>query len=246
MQNKFIYVANWKMYFSYEQEIKWINDNINQLQELSNENEIVICPSFVSLSSINSILNKSLVKLGAQNCSNFETGPYTGEIPIDSLVQLNCKYCIIGHSERRNYFNESNEAVAKKASLLISKKIIPIICIGETQYDTNKVEDIIRKEIRIVLDFFIRLNTEKNYEIIIAYEPIWAIGSENTPTKEYIKEISNFIKKEVCNEIKYKFIYGGGLNAQTASTLKNDNFLDGFLIGKASTDFQELKKIVLL
>lgn len=243
MKKKQIYIANWKSYLSYDSEILYLEKNFKEISSLSDENNIILCPSFVSISKINDLINNKLkIKLGAQNCSNFETGAYTGEISAISLSQINCDYCIVGHSERRTLFNETDEQIYQKINNLIKNKIIPILCIGETKKDQNieQIKEIIEKQLDM-------LKNEK-YDLIIAYEPVWAIGTGIIPTTSHIEKICQIIENKMAEkqEINYQIIYGGSINEKTASELKRLKKISGFLIGKASTDFQEFKKIVLL
>ncbi|MDR3646804.1 MAG: triose-phosphate isomerase [Candidatus Babeliales bacterium] len=231
MKKQYFFVANFKSYLTFKEEIKWCSNNVKELAILSQDNKIIICPSFVSMGLVKGI------ELGAQNCSNFGVGAYTGEISAESLAQLDIKYCLVGHSERRQYFNETNENLEKKIEQLFKNNIVPILCIGEShqEYLTGKTQEVLLAQLNVL--------KKVSKEIIIAYEPIWAIGTGLTPEVEYIDKIYNFINKLMDN--KYKILYGGSVNQDLAQKLKQFTKIDGFLIGKASTSFQEFKKIVL-
>ena len=180
--------------------------------------------------------------MGLKIRSNFDLGAYTGEIPAESLSQLNCHYCIVGHSERRNLFGQTDEQINQKVKLLVKNKITPILCIGEKNKDQTQEQ--IEKTIEKQLD----LLENENFQLIIAYEPVWAIGTGIIPTVDHIENICQTIEQIMTKKVKinYKIVYGGSINGKTALELKNLEKISGFLIGKASTDFQEFKKIVLL
>lgn len=241
MNNKY-FIANWKSYLTYNQEIEWVKNNLEDLQSL--KNEIIICSSFLSLNSIKALLNNSNIKTGAQTCSQFNQGAYTGEITAQSLAQVRVSYCIVGHSERRQNFNENEISIVQKVKILVENHIVPILCIGEAHqgYDQKKSKEVLQKQLEPVLSL-------ANGKLIIAYEPVWSIGTGITPSNEYIDHMATFIKEIIKNknsQVKYKIVYGGSITSKTATELNKCNFIDGFLIGKASTDFQEFKKIVLL
>jgi len=235
MKSQYLYVANLKSYLTAEQEIQEFKNYVENIN-LNDEN-IIFCPSFLSLYTINNInsINKKFI-IGAQNCSQFTKGAYTGEISAESLKELNIRYCIVGHSERRQYFNETNEIISNKIELILQNNLTPILCIGETkeEFESKKTKDILTDQLSIL---------PNPNEVLIAYEPRWSISSGKVPDITYINEIYQFISKLLNN--KTKILYGGSVNAKFAKILKQETHLDGFLIGKVSTDFQEFKNIVL-
>lgn len=246
MNNNFLYIANWKMYFNFNEEIEWINKNINDLNKIAQNNSLVICPSFVSLNKFNEIIEHSYIKLGAQNCAQEEKGAFTGEISPISLKQTGCTYCIVGHSEQRLYNKETDEVISKKVKLLLKNNITPIICIGETkkEYDAGTAHIAIEKQLITIL----KDHPNVKQHIIIAYEPIWSIGTDAIPSADHIKSICAVIHATVDREIDalpHLVVYGGSVNSSNINKFKEISCIDGFLIGRASTDFQELKKIVL-
>lgn len=226
------------MYLSFNQEIDFIKNNSDYLK--SNKN-LVLCPSFLSLDTIKNINNE--IQIGAQNCSEYQNGPFTGEISAKSLSELNVNYCIIGHSERRE-MGETDETIVQKVKVLLENKITPIICIGENlkDFESGQTKQAITSQIEPILKII------KNENFIIAYEPIWAIGTGKTPYPSEVYEIADFIRKilekHYIQHNNYKIVYGGSVSSKNISSLKLIENIDGFLIGKASIDFQELKKIV--
>lgn len=235
MKKQLFYVANFKSYLTFDEEVKWCKDNMQDITIMGQKHNVIVCPSGVSLSLINQALKETQIKLGAQDCSRFNLGAYTGEVSAESLSELNVKYCIVGHNERRQYFNDTNEIIKNKIERLFNNNIIPIICIGETieQYKQGKTKEVLKEQLNIL----------KASTIIIAYEPVWAIGSGIVPSLEYINDIYDFVNNLMDN--KHKILYGGSVNQDLAKKLKKFTKIDGFLVGKASTDFQEFKKIVL-
>lgn len=244
MSKNWLYIANWKSYLTYQQELTFFEQNLTELRQLALElkiqnKQLIICPSFITLAQIAKILDSksiSNIKLGAQNCSNKELGAYTGEISAKSLRELNCDYCLVGHFERRKLYYETDPELAAKIKLLIQAEITPIICISEIAQLTNILDN-------LHLD---RLHTP----MVIAYEPTWAIGTGKTPTNQEIylfcQEIEELIKIKYNNiSLNYLIVYGGSVTEINIAELRQITKLNGVLIGKASIDFQELKKIVL-
>ncbi len=230
------FVANWKLNGNY----KFIDNFIEEFEIPDNNSKcIVICPTFIYLDY--TIKNKNNFYLGAQNVSQYEGGAYTGEISSTSLKELGIEFCIIGHSERRQFFKEENKNVNLKCSQLIKQQIIPIICIGETLEEkkngkTNEILAIQLKE---------GLPESSNYtNTIIAYEPVWAIGTGLTPTLEEIYETHEFIKKHNTKFINYKILYGGSVKVSNAKEITSLSNVDGALIGGASLKANEFKKII--
>lgn len=245
---KYLYVANWKNYFTYDQANYWVSTHKDALGTLAANNTLVICPSFEALSAINSLIRQTTIKLGAQNCSAHNTGAFTGQVLIESLKELDCSHCIIGHPEVQKVCPESFQDLSKKAVALLSKGITPLVCIGETaqDYELDRGADTIRISLEKFCDSL--PNETMEHTIIgIAYEPLWAINSDNTPPIAYIKDQLH-LAKEVCSRMApnytFLFLYGGGIDETSVREFKNIDILDGFIIGRASTDFQKLQKIV--
>lgn len=205
-----------------------------ELQQIQSNNELILCPSDIYLSKFD--LNN--FKLGSQNVSSYKTGAFTGEASAKQLKSIGVEYSIVGHSERRNYQKETNTDINKKIKELISHNIIPILCIGETKEDkdSNKTNNIVMNELNECL-----LNVEDKSKIIIAYEPIWSIGTGIIPTK---KEIDNVLKKIKEIYPNNKTIYGGSINSINVEILRNSRYIDGFLIGGLSLRTKELKEFI--
>ena len=233
-----IIVANWKLNGSFEF-IKRYLEAIHSKTSFSNNKCGIICPPSIYLQYC--YINIPPLHLGAQDCSIFNSGPYTGEVSALMLKENNCQFCIVGHSERRQIFNQSNQQVSLKADNLIHNKINPIICIGETLDEKNKglTKEVLQKQI---LNSFPK-NSSIQY-VIIAYEPIWAIGTGLTPSFKEIEGIHSFIKNEIKNFTNYKILYGGSVNSENAKDIMDLENVDGVLVGGSSLDSSEFIKIL--
>ena len=242
-------VANWKMYFSYNQALNWCTTNKHDLLNLTSNIPFILCPSYESLTSLTEIFNKSTFVLGAQNCSEHSQGAYTGQIMAQSLQEIGVKYCIIGHSELRKAYNETNEQLLNKLKQLLMHDIIPIFCIGESREEHEQGLTLERLELQLQPLITVLQGHQKSITCFIAYEPIWAIGTGIVADNTHITDALNFIKKKLESEKTthtFSLLYGGTVTSDTVTLLKKVEPLEGFLIGKASTNFQELKKIVSL
>ena len=230
------FVANWKLNGNFQFIDEFIN---NLLLPKDNSKCVVICPTAIHLDYISK--NKNGFYVGAQNISEHEEGAYTGEISVHSLSDLNVNFCIIGHSERRQIFKEKNEEINLKSERLIDNGLIPIICIGETL--EQKEKGITKKVLEEQL--MNSVPSSSNFEnTIIAYEPVWAIGTGLTPTIEDIDETHRYIKEHNDKLNKYKILYGGSVKASNAREITGLPNVDGALIGGASLKSEEFSKIL--
>ena len=199
----------------------------------SASSEIILCPTSTYLA----LYNLNNIKLGAQNVSKDEIGAHTGEIAATQLASLNVKYCIVGHSERRQELKESSEDTNKKIKNLFSKNITPILCVGETkeEKELGKTTSLIKEQLKIAIK---DLSEKEMNNIIIAYEPIWSIGTGLIPTIEDIEEVLSLIKEILPNA---KCLYGGSANDQNIDYLKTSNLIDGYLLGGLSLKPEKLQ-----
>lgn len=204
-----------------------------QLEQIEATNQIILCPSNVYLG----LFNSKTIELGSQNVSSKDMGSYTGEISAKQLKSFDVKYCIVGHSERRKYQQETTKDITNKIKQLLDNDINPIYCIGETkeEKESNKVEEVLTKEI---LDITKDLTEEEKERIIIAYEPIWSIGTGKIPTQKEINNVIQIIKNLLPNN---KVVYGGSANAKNIDILKEVSDVDGYLLGGLSLDVENLK-----
>ena len=226
-QNKHkIIVANWKM-----------NGSEKLLKEFSSlsqkkPNDIIICPPFTLLASAKALL-PYYIKIGAQNCSEEDNGAFTGEISASMLRESHVSYVIIGHSERRALYRETDEVILKKVESVIKNELTPIVCIGETlsEKKANKTLEVLEKQIDASIT---RVNTHTR--LIVAYEPIWAIGTGLTPNEDEIWETHHHIKEKLSQYFNTEIpvLYGGSANAENCSKIISIENVDGLLVGGAS------------
>ncbi len=207
-----------------------------ELGSLSTQNKLILCPTFLNIGHF----DLKNVELGAQNVSFNDQGAYTGEVSAQQLQSEQVKYCIVGHSERRNYQQETDEEINQKIMRLLEQDIIPILCVGETKEEREKQleKSIIEKELTIALA---NLTSEQKEKIIIAYEPIWSIGTGIIPTNDQIKEMFKNIKNMVPNN---KVLYGGSANEENIVLLKEIKEIDGYLLGGLSLKPEKLKVFI--
>lgn len=235
---KKIIAGNWKMNYTLSQAenfIYEIKDRIN-----SDEVDVVICPNFISLDRVSQAIEDTKIKLGAQNVYFEDKGAYTGETSVDMLIAVNAKYCIIGHSERRAYFHETDEVINQKALKLLEKDVCPIICVGETlkQREAEEMFDVVGKQVEKALKEINEYQMKRN--VIIAYEPIWAIGTGVTATVEQAEQMCKYIRDTIAklyNESTAQAVriqYGGSVKASNASEILNSENIDGALVGGAA------------
>ena len=230
------FVANWKL----NGDFKFIDQFIDNLRvPKDNSKCVVICPTSIHLDYFRSKKNSFYV--GAQNVSEHEEGAYTGEISCNALSALSIDFCILGHSERRQLFSETNNDVCLKSSRAIEYKIVPIVCIGETleEKENGKTNDILSKQLEDSIP--ISSNADNT---IIAYEPVWAIGTGLTPSLEEINKTHEFIKNYNSKFADYKILYGGSVKVNNAKEIVSLVNVDGALIGGASLKSDDFTKII--
>ncbi|MBR2784812.1 MAG: triose-phosphate isomerase [Clostridia bacterium] len=235
---KKIIAGNWKMNYC----VNKAEDFVNEIKDAINTDEVdvVICPNFVALDRLSDLLDGTNIKLGAQNVYFEDKGAYTGETSVCMLASVGVNYCIVGHSERRQYFGETDEIVNKKAKKLLEKDINPIVCVGETleEREANTMFDVVEKQVRESLDGIEEAQMKRN--VVIAYEPIWAIGTGKTATAEQANEMCRFIREVVSkmyNESVAQAVriqYGGSVKPANANEILNMSDIDGALVGGAS------------
>ena len=244
---KKVIAGNWKMNMLPDETIRYIDE----LSKLVNEtqNEVVLCVPYTDLFYALLTAQNTNIKIGAQNMHFEEKGAYTGEVSAKMLKAINVEYVIIGHSERRQYFNETDESVNKKIKAAFANGLKPIVCVGETleQREAGKTAEIITKQTELALE---GLTNEQVENTIIAYEPIWAIGTGKTATsedannsiKDIRKKIEEIYGQNVANSVIIQ--YGGSVKSKNAKELFTMSDIDGGLVGGASLDPEEFAKIV--
>lgn len=242
-----IIAGNWKMNKMPSEAVQLI-DELKPLVKDS-EAEVVVCPTFVCLAAAGEALKGSNIALGAQNMYFEEKGAYTGEVAPNMLKELGVKYVIIGHSERRQYFGETDETVNKKVHAAFAHDLTPIMCVGETleQREEGITEAIVKEQTQKGLSGLSKEDAEK---VVIAYEPVWAIGTGKTATSQQANDVISFIRgiildmfgKDVAENIRIQ--YGGSMNPGNAGELMAMSDIDGGLIGGASLKAEDFAKVV--
>lgn len=237
---KHIVAGNWKMNKTFEQADDLINEIVEKLEttELDRNTLLILCPPFPYLEMTSDYANDSYFMVGAQDVSSHEEGAYTGEISAAMLDSMDLDYCIVGHSERRQYHGESNAMVAAKVDQLLKHDIKPIVCCGEVlaERESEKQFDVVKQQI---VEGLFHLSAEQFSNIVIAYEPVWAIGTGKTATPEQAQEIHAFIRnliagkygKEIADNTS--ILYGGSCKPSNAKEIFAQADVDGGLIGGA-------------
>lgn len=248
---KKIIIGNWKLNLEHLEAIQLLQKLNYSLEANIEDNiDIVIAPSYTSLRSLQTIIDADnlKIKISSQDVSAFIEGAYTGEVSALQLSKLNITHSIIGHSERRTVFNETDETISLKVHNAVNNNIIPIVCFGESeeQRDTNEYLSYILNQVNIAVK---GLRKDKVEEIIFAYEPIWAIGTGKVASVENAIEVISSVKQEIStkpfyDEEKIRFIYGGSVSPTNASELLNTKIIDGALVGGASLDVDKFVQII--
>lgn len=235
---KTVIAGNWKMNNDLKGSEKLIVDLKNILQGEKIKCDVIICPSFTSLSEASKLVSGSVIKLGAQNMYFEESGAYTGEVSASMLKSAGCEYVILGHSERRTIFGESDEVINKKIKKALSAGLKPIFCVGELleERENGTTNDVIKRQLLKGLE---GISVDEMKNIIVAYEPVWAIGTGKTASPAQAQEVHEFIRDlieinfslETANDITIQ--YGGSVKPDNAEELLSQNDIDGALVGGA-------------
>ncbi|MDD4529093.1 MAG: triose-phosphate isomerase, partial [Bacteroidales bacterium] len=241
--------GNWKMNLSFELADDLVNDIAEKLDSVELNADVVICPPFPYLELTSDLAQESNFFAGAQNVASFDNGAYTGEVSSKMLASMNVDYCIVGHSERRKYFNETNQEIATKITKLLKDDIKPIFCLGEVleEREAGKHFEVVQKQLE---ESLFNLTSQEILNVVIAYEPVWAIGTGKTATSLQAQEMHAFIRslldKKYGNEVaeEISILYGGSCNAKNAKELFANKDVDGGLIGGASLKAEDFIAII--
>jgi triosephosphate isomerase len=242
-----ILAANWKMNMN-SAELAAFTGQFIPLVADAKEVDIVIAPPFTLLDRLAQQIAGTAIQTAGQNVNPEESGAFTGEIAPGMLADLGCTYAIVGHSERRALYAESDEFVARKAEALLDQRIRPIVCVGETleQRDAGRALEVIEQQIR---ESLARVSAERAEQIVIAYEPVWAIGTGRTATPEIAQQVHEHIRKRLTAQFgeagnRIRIQYGGSVKPETVYDLMNQPDIDGALVGGASLDPEAFARIV--
>ena len=247
---KTIIAGNWKMYKTITEAIELTTGLKRELFKLDFAKvDVVVCPAFTALSEVSEVLNESEISLGAQDIYWQEEGAFTGEVSPLMLKDAGCQYVIIGHSERRQFFAESNESVNKKIKAALKIELTPIVCVGENlqERESNNTFKVIESHIKNGL---VDISAEDMLKIVIAYEPVWAIGTGKTASPEQAQEVHAYIRgllksmygPEVSSSVRIQ--YGGSVKPENITELMNKPDVDGALVGGASLKVDSFSAIV--
>ena len=247
---KYIVAGNWKMNTTVPEGVELAKAVVAAAKNLPANVELVVAPPFTHLALVADALKGSKVKLSAQNCADHEKGAYTGEVAVNMLTSIGCEYTILGHSERRQYYGETDEKLVVKTQLALAAGLKVILCVGENleEREANKHFDVVTAQTKNVLYNFTAADMKN---IVIAYEPVWAIGTGKTATPEQAQEIHAFIRglivekygKEVADNTS--ILYGGSCKPSNAKELFANPDVDGGLIGGASLQAEDFVNIAM-
>lgn len=237
--NQKIFVANWKL----NKTLTESKEFCQELKGYTKDQNVLIAPSFVNIHPLKSHFHE--LKFGAQNVSSHEQGAYTGEVSASMLKDIGVDFCILGHSERRHVFHETDADISMKMKNLIQNDIMPIFCIGETFQ--QREQGLTYSTLKMQIDQGLSLVKNFSKELIVAYEPVWAIGSSLPATPEVAAAAIDFIQKLIIENMpssSVKFLYGGSVNASNIDDFLAQKNIHGVLVGGASLDLKTFKKFL--
>jgi triosephosphate isomerase len=237
--------ANWKMHKTVAEAAEFVDALLPRIA--ATQNDVVICPAFTALAEVVERRRGSAVKVAAQNMHEEEAGAFTGEVSAPMLVELDVEAVILGHSERRQYFNETDAALARKVPAALAHDLEPILCVGESAEarDAGETEEVLERQLEADLA---GLEPEQIAGVVVAYEPIWAIGTGRTATREQAQEACAFIRDvlrargAVADQVR--ILYGGSVKPDNAAEILSQPDVDGALVGGAALDPEEFAAIV--
>lgn len=248
MKSKLV-IGNWKMNLDFESAESLADEIQAAIAEYNLQTEVALCPPFPFLELVTDYADEANFTAGAQNCSQFANGAYTGEVSAEMLATMGVDFCIVGHSERRKYFHETNDVIAQKVDRLTEQQIIPVVCCGELleEREAGKHFEVVEKQ---VTESVFHLSKNDFEHVVIAYEPVWAIGTGVNATPQQAEEMHRFIRglveKKYGTETAYNtyIIYGGSCNPGNAVELFSQEDIDGGLIGGASLKSGDFVQII--
>jgi triosephosphate isomerase len=248
MSRKKLIAANWKMYKTPDQTREFFRDFLPLVKDHTRD-EITVCPPFIDLPAAVETTRGSSVSIGAQDMYWEKNGAYTGEICPDMLLAVGCTHVILGHSERRQYFGETDDIVNQKLKSALEAGLTPIVCVGEVleEREAGLTEDVLRRQ---CLRAFHAISVKKAAKMVVAYEPVWAIGTGKTATPQMAADAHILIRGEAAKAFGDEFaqalriLYGGSVKPENAKTLMSEEEIDGALVGGASLDPKSFAAIV--
>lgn len=246
---KKIVAGNWKMNTTLEEGVGLAKDVNEALKNVTPKCDVVICVPFTHLASVNAVIDSTKLGLGAENCADHVKGAYTGEVSAPMVASTGATYVILGHSERRQYYGETAEILKEKVCLALASNLIPIFCVGEVleQRENGTYFDVVKSQIEGSL---FDLSADDFAKIIIAYEPVWAIGTGKTATDDQAQEMHAYIRKVIDQKYGHSvaentsILYGGSCKPSNAKALFAKKDVDGGLIGGAALEAESFMGIV--
>lgn len=246
VKNRLLYIANWKMNYTTGEARVYFDAFLPSIKDLPSENEVVIVPPFTLLPLTKDLLEGSRVNWGAQNMFYEKRGAYTGEISPLMIKDLGGTYVLLGHSERRAHFEESSSLVARKLALALEIGLNPVVCVGENlkERQAGKTFKVLERQLSPLCKAW--RDSPPVSSVIIAYEPVWAIGTGINATPAQAQEAHNFIKTYLTSKgiSKINVLYGGSVNSKNVASLVEQPDVSGCLVGGSSLDPEEFKKII--
>lgn len=245
---KNIVAGNWKMNTTVQEGVSLAQEVNGLLKKSAAKCDVVICVPFTHLMSVNAVIESSVLGLGAENCADKEKGAYTGEVSAQMVASTGANYVILGHSERRQYYGETNETLKSKTRLALDNNLTPILCVGEVleERENGTYNDVVKSQVEALFD----LSAEDFAKIVIAYEPVWAIGTGKTATADQAQDmhahIRNVIENKYGKEVadNTSILYGGSCKPSNAKELFAKPDVDGGLIGGAALEAESFLGIV--
>jgi triosephosphate isomerase (TIM) len=241
--------GNWKMYTDLAAALRLASDVARLVEQVSDERtDVAVCPPFISLEAVAEIVQGTRIRLGAQNMHDEEEGAFTGEVSAPMLTSIGCDYVILGHSERRKYFGETDEMVGRKLRSALRHGLMPIVCVGETLEERDRGEErqVVERQIRAA---FSDVSIDDPDAVVVAYEPVWAIGTGRTATPEQAQAMHSAIRALLTDLLAepgpdVRILYGGSVKPDNAAELFTQPDIDGGLIGGASLKAEDFAAII--
>lgn len=244
-----IVAGNWKMNKDYAQGINLVKELHTILETKTPNCRVIVAPPFIHLATLASMMDSKVIGLAAQNVANHSSGAYTGEVSAEMVASTGAQYTIIGHSERRSYYHEDGDILKEKVLLALEAGLLPIFCVGEQlqQREANEHYQVVSKQLSEAL---FNLTPQQFQKIVVAYEPVWAIGTGKTATPQQANDMHTHIRSEIANKYgaeianQTSILYGGSCNASNANELFAMSDIDGGLIGGASLECEKFLPII--
>ena len=238
-----LFAANWKCFKTPDEARAYVSDFVVPADALIPRADIALLPPFISIEAVRDGLAKTTIALGAQDCYFEPNGAFTGEVSAAMLGAIGCKYCIVGHSERRRLFGETDDAVGKKASALLAAGVTPIVCVGESLEEYKAGQTLLRV-MQQISDGLGHLEDDERANLVVAYEPVWAIGTGLADDPESANKTIGSIRQTLGGLDEARMLYGGSMKADNAAAFCAQPNIDGGLVGSASLDPAAFLKLI--